>query len=126
MFAFDDTAQQASPALVAEVRPGIQNKADLLAALAESLRFPEYFGGNWDALQECIRDLSWLPAGSVVLKHHDLPLDADPSGVKTYLSILKDAVDRWSGTSDRSLTVTFPPETRDAVLWVLRRADRDA
>jgi RNAse (barnase) inhibitor barstar len=35
------------------------DKANLLAALAGALRFPDYFGGNWDALDECLTDLSW-------------------------------------------------------------------
>jgi len=26
------------------------------------LQFPWYFGENWPAFDECIRDLSWLPA----------------------------------------------------------------
>jgi RNAse (barnase) inhibitor barstar len=35
------------------------DKADLLAALAKGLSFPEWFGGNWDALADCLTDLEW-------------------------------------------------------------------
>jgi barstar (barnase inhibitor) len=35
----------------------VGGKADLMAALAAALRFPGYFGGNWDAVAECLRDL---------------------------------------------------------------------
>ena len=34
-------------------------KEAMLAALARSLAFPDWFGGNWDALQDCLTDLSW-------------------------------------------------------------------
>lgn len=35
------------------------DKANLLAALGQVLHFPDYYGGNWDALEECLVDLSW-------------------------------------------------------------------
>ena len=45
----------------------IVSKEGLMQALADSLDFPEYFGGNWDAVGECLRDLDWLKAGSLAL-----------------------------------------------------------
>lgn len=35
------------------------DKATLLAELGRVLDFPDYYGGNWDALDECLADLSW-------------------------------------------------------------------
>jgi hypothetical protein len=32
-------------------------KAEILAAIAKALRFPDWFGGNWDALEDCLSDL---------------------------------------------------------------------
>jgi len=32
-----------------------------------ALRFPDYFGRNWDAVYDCLTDLSWLPAVGYVL-----------------------------------------------------------
>jgi RNAse (barnase) inhibitor barstar len=105
---------------------GIRTKGALFDELAQRLRFPDYFGANWDALWECIRDLSWLPAGPVVLKHSDLPLANDVPNLKTYLSILRDTVEKkWSGSRGRDLVVVFPPETREQVEWLVRSAARD-
>jgi hypothetical protein len=45
----------------------IDSERGLLAALAETLRFPEYFGMNWDATDECLRDMEWIRAKGYVL-----------------------------------------------------------
>lgn len=37
----------------------INNKADFLVKIADVMNFPDYFGKNWDALQDCITDLDW-------------------------------------------------------------------
>jgi RNAse (barnase) inhibitor barstar len=127
-FRFDDSDLPGSPALTAEVPAGIRSKDALLDELDRLLRFPDYFGGNWDALWECIRDLSWLPAGPVVLRHRDLPLAGDVAGQKTYVSILKDTVEKkWTvpGQRLRDFVVVFPPETRDHIDWLLRSAEHD-
>ncbi|MBM3667088.1 MAG: barstar family protein [Actinobacteria bacterium] len=50
----------------------IGSKQELMAALSEALEFPDYFGGNWDALDECLRDLgSWHEqrGHAVVIEH---------------------------------------------------------
>jgi hypothetical protein len=119
-FRFGDADLPASPVLIAEVPSGIATKRGLLDQLSSGLRFPDYFGFNWDALEECIRDLSWIPPGPVVLRHSDLPLVGDVANSQTYLSILSDAVDEWTGAPDRVLVVVFPPETREHIARLLR------
>lgn len=51
---------------VARVARG--GKPALLRGFAAALEFPDWFGGNWDALEDCLTDLSWVPApGYLVL-----------------------------------------------------------
>ena len=126
-FRFDHSALEVPAALVAEIPAGIKTKEALLDELYRRLRFPNYFGGNWDALWECIRDLSWLPAGPVVLIHRDLPLAGDAASQKTYLSILRDTVEkRWAVLGERrDLVVVFPPGSQEQVAWLLRLVEQD-
>jgi hypothetical protein len=58
---------------------GVGGKDALLERIARALAFPDWFGGNWDALEDCLSDLSWVPAAGHVLVFEDaaaLPVDA--------------------------------------------------
>lgn len=46
---------------------GLRDKLAVLDAIAATLRFPETFGQNLDALYDFLTDLSWLPPGEHVL-----------------------------------------------------------
>ena len=62
-FATDEAADEllADPLLrVREVALGATpTREELLSAIAEALVLPEYFGHNWDALEECLQDLEF-------------------------------------------------------------------
>ena len=72
-------------------------KPALLGALAAALRFPAYFGANWDALADSLTDLSWLPApGYALLIDHAAPLiDHAPEDWAVASDILLDAAGWW-------------------------------
>lgn len=98
---------------------GIFDKRALLRFIAKELNFPDYFGENWDALEECLRDLSWRPAGQVVMDHEDLPLINDIANARAYVAILANTTFQTS-KSDRPVCVVFPISFRDRILWLLR------
>jgi len=70
-----------------------EDKAALLAGIAEALEFPPGFGGNWDALADSLGDLSWLRApGYLLLVDHCGDLrEAAPDDFATLLEILDEA-----------------------------------
>jgi len=44
------------------------DKEGFLTDASRAMRFPDWFGGNWDAFADCLKDLSWLQAkGWVVI-----------------------------------------------------------
>jgi hypothetical protein len=45
----------------------VHTKQRLLSVLAHGLGFPSYFGENWDALMDCLTDMSWAPADGYVI-----------------------------------------------------------
>lgn len=96
-FEYADSLQSESDQeeFVLVVPPGIRSKGDLLAAIAGGGQFPGYFGYNWDALQDCLRDLSWIDTKRVAILHSDIPLREDSCQCRTYLEVLQTALADW-------------------------------
>jgi RNAse (barnase) inhibitor barstar len=88
---------------------GIKSKEELLRQLGNKLKLPDYFGFNWDALFDCLRDFSWIDQQGIILVHDDLPL-LDEGTMTTYLQILKDAVQDWEEKREHSFEIVFPAE----------------
>lgn len=74
----------------------VRDKQALLAAIARALDFPDWFGGNWDALEDCLTDLSWRTAGGHLLVLEGAQhLAPDDAGV--LIDVLSSAAEFWSG-----------------------------
>ena len=67
--------------------PGARTTRGWFDECAAALQFPCYFGENWNAFDECITDLSWLPADAYVLliTNGCSLLDAEPPQTLTGL-----------------------------------------
>ena len=76
----------------------VHDKRGLLTALAKALAFPPWFGHNWDALEDCLTDMSWREAeGYVLILRHADRLHSEAEGdFLTALRILADASTTWA------------------------------
>ncbi|MFI7491414.1 barstar family protein [Micromonospora echinaurantiaca] len=65
---------------------------------SDALLFPGYFGWNWDALSDCLRDLSWLPADGYLIVVENAPrlLSSSAGDQHTLFRILSKAVHHWA------------------------------
>ncbi|HEX5613437.1 MAG TPA: barstar family protein [Burkholderiales bacterium] len=89
---------------------GVRDKAGLLATLGRALRFPAWFGANWDALEDCLTDLSWIDAaGYVLLIEQSADLAQDD--VSVFTDILASAARHWAarGMPFFAVFVAGPP-----------------
>lgn len=77
---------------------GCAGKDDALARIAAALRFPEWFGGNWDALADCLGDLSWLDGAGQLLVFDDAWgwRERDGEDFATLLDICGEAAQGWT------------------------------
>lgn len=105
----DDVASLSTGAARVTIPKSVSSKSDLLGLLAEGLSFPEGFGANWDALFDCLRDLSWIRERRVVIAHESIPAGLSADDLRAYLGLLGDAVVSWqTNPGEHELIVIFP------------------
>ena len=105
----------ASPADVARAASGaklayfhiegqmLMRKEQFLNHAAVAMHFPDWFGDNWDAFEDCLTDLSWVDAdGYVILYDHtDLFAEHAPQHFDTLIEIFKESADFWAAQGKR-------------------------
>lgn len=76
---------------------GVRDKDEMLTAIGTAMRFPEWFGHNWDALADCLADMAWLPAEGyvVILDHCDGIHGRAESDFVALMQVFQDAADEW-------------------------------
>lgn len=76
----------------------METKSELFDELSSQLEFPDYFGRNWDAVDECLQDLDWF--NNYILRIFILNFDFvlskecyDEKGI--FVDCIKSANDFW-------------------------------
>lgn len=90
-------AEAGMPLLEADLS-AVGSKGEFLAALAQAIQAPEWFGNNWDALADALDDLSWLgdvPGYVLLLRNGGDTLGLSPEEHAIALEILAGAADFW-------------------------------
>jgi RNAse (barnase) inhibitor barstar len=72
-------------------------KRALLDEFARVLAFPPHFGRTWDALEDCLTDLDWLPGAGyrLVIRAADQLLPRDAAGYAALVPLLEDVGRAW-------------------------------
>ncbi|MDD5248815.1 MAG: barstar family protein [Rhodocyclaceae bacterium] len=74
-----------------------RDKGGLLDAIGKAMRFPDWFGHNFDALSDCLSDFSWQPADGyfVLLERCDGIHGHAESDFVSTLQTFEQAADDW-------------------------------
>ena len=73
-----------------------RNVPGFIKALQRDLSFPDWFGGNLDALHDCLTDFSWRPApGYVITLDGSETLRANPTSFAIFNEVLVSAIEGW-------------------------------
>lgn len=98
----------------------IGDKAALLAALYRAFAVPADAGHNWDALEEVLCDLSWLPARGYLLcyDHADRLAATHPATWRTALAIFQHTAAVWQADTIPFFTLVRAPRLPHRLPWL--------
>ena len=79
--------------------------------ISHALRFPDYFGHNWDAVYDCLTDPSWLPAAGyvLVLDGFDQFATDEPEQWSIALKVLREACAFWQPLTRPMYALLYGP-----------------
>ena len=86
-------------------------KAVLFERFAAALAFPDWFGANWDALEDCLGDLSWRPdAGRLlVIDGFETLQGAGGDDFRVLLGLLGDVAQDWAAEGRAFFAIFVDP-----------------
>ena len=87
-------------------------KEAMLERIAQVLAFPAWFGGNWDALEDCLGDLSWRNAEGTVLVFEQFT-PGDELGI--LVDILRASAEGWAQRGRPFYALFVDPQRRLAL-----------
>lgn len=87
----------------------IDLQGSVFASLALALDFPDWFGGNWDALEDVLGDLSWRTGDGHVLVFRGHPASGD-FGI--LLDVLASSAEFWRARGKPFFAVFLDPEKK--------------
>lgn len=92
--------------------PVITSREELYTKLSKHLQFPDYFGRNWNALNDLYRDFSWIESGNITIIHENLS-ELSFDDFKTYIEIMLHCVDYWTNYPKPDTQFDFSNYTKE-------------
>ncbi len=97
----------------------LEAKDELFDSLARALAFPEWFGRNWDALEDVLGDLSWRKGDGHVVLFRSYPA-GEEFGI--LVEVLRSTAEYWAGRGKPFFAVFVDPARRLALPDLYRDA----
>jgi hypothetical protein len=102
-------------------RVRITGKTTFMRDIAAALGFPQWFGENWDALEDCLVDLSWCAAEGHVLVFEGFQVMSEED-VGLLIDVLISAAEFWAEQGRPFFAVFIDPERRLQLADLFREA----
>lgn len=90
----------------------VDAKEKLFESLASALDFPDWFGRNWDALEDLLGDLSWRKGDGHVVVFRSFPAGED-FGI--LVDVLRTTAEYWAARGKPFFAVLVDPQKKLAL-----------
>ena len=110
-----DALGEAGVSTVKIVLGGATAKAEVLQRIARTLEFPDWFGGNWDALEDCLTEVH----GYLLFYGHE-GIAADDLGV--LIDVLQSSAEFHAGQGEPFFAVFVDPQRHLGIEDLFREA----
>ena len=97
----------------------IEAKENLFDSLSRALELPEWFGRNWDALEDVLGDLSWRSGDGHVLIFRNYPAGEE---LGILLDVLRASAEYWAGRGKPFFAIFIDPAKKLALPDLYREA----
>jgi hypothetical protein len=119
--AIEDALRGSELSLARIALQDVSGKTALLRRIAAKLGFPDWFGENWDALEDCLTDLSWREGeGHVLVLEGFQFLPADELGV--LIDVMSSAAEFWAARGKPFFAVLIDPDRALALASLYQEA----
>ena len=80
----------------------VSSSCDLFTLFAKAMKFPDYFGNNWNALYDCLTDVSWSTSSGNVLaiKNSDSLFALKMEEFQILVGVLEESAALWRGKDE--------------------------
>lgn len=100
--------------------PKINGVKHLFDELAEKLRFPNYFGGNWDAVNDCLNDFAWIEEKNIIVIHES-SINLKKKDFDIYIDILYNTILSWLSDEKHSFKVIFRTDYQEIIENIIKK-----
>lgn len=99
--------------------PKINGGKHLFHQLSEKLQFPNYFGRNRDAVNDCLNDFMWIKEKDIIIVH-DSSINLDKKNFDIYVEILHNTILSWLSDSEHTLRIIFRTDYKEIVEGIIK------
>jgi hypothetical protein len=90
----------------------VEAEEKLFDSLSRALDFPQWFGRNWDALEDLLDDLSWRKGDGHVLVFRSYPAGEE---LGILLDVLRSSAEYWAGRGKPFFAIFIDPARKLAL-----------
>jgi len=103
----------------------INNEKDIFDIFSKKLKFPKYFGNNWDALRDMLEDLRWINVDKITVLINNFDSLIKKSFFGIFLEILIESTNYWILDKKEFTSIFFVSKNNLKIISLINKKEKD-